>query len=110
MSTARVVVSWREAGSVSCGSGSTAVRTPSSCSKFSTDPCAERSSGESLSFTSSTSNVLWEETAGIIVELSVEVVAVVGREGGHVGSEMAHDKRLAAFEERMEAEERWGGR
>ena len=78
---------------------------PSSCSRFSNDPCAERSSGESLSFTSATSNVLWEDEDGTIVELSVEVVAVVGREREHVGSAMAHDERLVTFEERTEEEE-----
>ena len=72
-----------------------------SVSKFSIEPCAERFSGESLSFTSATSNVLCEMEEGMMVVVVAPVVVVgvagkgePGRATRQMGSEMGQEGRL----------------
>ena len=98
--------------STSCGCGVATV-VVNSVSRFSIEPWAERSSGESLSFTSATSNVLCEMEEGTMVEEVVEPVVVVGeavkgrpgRDAGQVGSEIWQDGRLVGMGEGL-----WMGR
>ena len=65
-----------------------------SVSKFSIEPCAERFSGESLSFTSATSNVLCEMEEGMMVVVGVAGKGEPGRATRQMGSEMGQEGRL----------------